>query len=83
VRGDHERDLKLDDSCISDPKSEISDWTGEYSSEMQESSNLKFFVTSISRGHLWEVAFGVEAWGDSPRLVYIGFALSSDVISQY
>jgi hypothetical protein len=41
---------KLDESCISDPKSEISNWTqshtvqfaiSDFGSEMQESSNLE------------------------------------------
>ena len=52
--------LKLDESCISDPKSEISNWTGnqlgtppavqseisDFGSEMQDSSNFKisFFL---------------------------------------
>jgi len=45
--------LKLDESCISNPKSEISDWTGlraglvqfeisDFGFEMQDSSNFKF-----------------------------------------
>jgi hypothetical protein len=50
--------LKLDESCISDPKSEISNWTGDshgsrtckvqseisdFGSEMQDSSNFEMF----------------------------------------
>jgi hypothetical protein len=48
------RDLKLDESCISNPKSEISDWTfllseavqftiSDFGFEMQDSSNFKIF----------------------------------------
>jgi hypothetical protein len=40
--------LKLDDSCISNPKSEISNWTvqfpiSDFGFEMQESSNFTMF----------------------------------------
>ena len=37
--------LKLDESCISNPKSEIANWTGPiryFGFEMQDSSNFKF-----------------------------------------
>jgi hypothetical protein len=46
---------KLDESCISDPKSEMSNWTwshtvqfaiSDFGSEMQDSSNLKFFSSA-------------------------------------
>jgi hypothetical protein len=46
--------LKLDDSCISNPKSEIVNWTGwdgvqshisDFGFEMQESSNFEIHLT--------------------------------------
>jgi len=50
-----DRNLKLDESCTSNPKSEISDWTGkqnwaqgvefeisDFGFEVQDSSNFKF-----------------------------------------
>jgi hypothetical protein len=51
---------KLDKSCISDPKSEIWNWTrshtvqfaiSDFGFEMQDSSNFKFF----SRASAWPV----------------------------
>ena len=55
--------LKLDESCISDPKSEISDWTGpdqadaqgvqfaisDFGSEMQDSSNFEISPDFVCR----------------------------------
>ena len=41
--------MKLDDSCTSNPKSEIADWTvqfevSDFGFEVQESSNFKFVL---------------------------------------
>src|SRR6185369_3625718 len=47
------RNLKLDESCISNPKAEISNWTVQFrisdlGFEMQDSSNFKFSSRGIS-----------------------------------
>src|SRR5207253_6635698 len=38
--------LKLDESCISDPKSEISDWTGDQRGTLGP-SNLRFRISDL------------------------------------